>query len=28
LFLDARVEVGNPIERVMGQGGFGNNKRK
>ena len=27
LFLDVRVEVGYLIERVLGQGGIGNNNR-
>ena len=27
LFLDVRAEAGYPIERVLGQGGFGNNNR-
>ena len=27
LFLDVRTEAGYSIERVLGQGGFGNNNR-
>jgi len=27
LFLDVRVQAGYSIERVLGQGGFGNNNR-